>query len=188
MRAGTPLSLRRSWPIVPLVLVGIVVLPTLQDESSIRPDEVRAFSEGLAPIVQSWGSVEILGMRPAVADLRDAGGVPAGAIVTEAQAWQEAFAQNRRDLAALGIPAGLEDVVRMLEASLDHYIAAAKAFEAAAARVEDGASPDLDAGIDEAAAGAELFDRAAALLQELRRSPGLAPDPSLPTGNDETGS
>lgn len=186
---------RWSWPrtrfvVMPLlvaVLAATVFLLRPPGGNRPRPAELEAFSDGLAPIVQSWGSVEILGMRMAIGDLRDGEetGIPAMAIAAEARAWQASFAQNREDLDALGVPRGLEEVVRLLHASLDRYVAAAEAFGLAARTVADGGALDLDAGISAAAEGAELFDRAAVLFQQIRRSAGLAPDPTFPTEDQD---
>lgn len=165
--------------LVVLAVVGGVLAAVLSSEAPPDPAEVQAFTTGLVPIVQDWGAVEILGMRPAVADLRDGTGVPPITIVTEAQAWQAAFDGYERDLEALGTPRGLEDVVAQLRLSLSRYRDAAAAFEAAAAAAAEGQAFDLDVGIDAASEGAETFDDAVATLNLVRRAVGLDPEPSL---------
>lgn len=166
------------------VALLVAAVPALgpQRPPQLAADEVDAYTEAIAGIAESWGAIEVLGMRPAVTDLRTGEGVPAATIVTQATAWRSSFASYRRELDAMTVPAALTEAHRLFLAALERYDEAAGQFGDAAGRAARGVDFDIQPGIAAAETGAGLFDRAAAGLQEVRARAGLSPSPSFPSG------
>ena len=168
---------------IALVLAAVVrLLPT---DLPLVASEIDAYSSVLAEVADSWGAIEVLGMRPAVADLRTGEGVPADAIVTQTRAWRSSFDDYRRDLEAMDVPHGLQEAHRLFLTALDRYHDAARLFGDAAQRASHGQSFDVETGIEAAKVGADLFDRAATELQQVRARAGLPAHPAFPSGLDD---
>jgi hypothetical protein len=107
-------------------------------------------------LIQDWGSIAVQGMRPAIADLANPGGVPRAGIATEANAWTAALSQDRDRLQRIAAPSSYESTRQLLLRSLDAYLHAAAIVHAAA--------PQSDAGRRHAA-----LERAARVLTSADR-------------------
>lgn len=143
--------------------------------------ELVAYEDALAPVVKDWGSIEILGMRPAIADLR--AGTDLGRpelVAVQARAWRAALALDRRKLVELRAPGALRQTRDLLLDSMDRYLAATASFLAATAAQGVERERFIDAGIRHAKDGAQVYDRASALLQAARREVGLGPSQTFP--------
>jgi hypothetical protein len=150
--------------------------------SSARPSagQLAAYEQAILPTVQDWGSIEVQGIQPAIADLRSGHGVPAHATVLEAQAWQHALQADRAKLSAVSAPPGLTGVPGLFDRSIARYLDAAALFGRAAAASSARRGPLIDAGVVAARDGDRLYDQASALLQAAHRRLGQSPTPNFP--------
>lgn len=148
---------------------------------------IKRYEKAILGPVRDWGSVEILGMRPTIHDLLgEKGALPAQAIVVESNAWLAKFAHDRALIAAVRPPAGLGRCRGGFLRALDKYSEAARTFGRAAATPLAQRRPLIDAGIDSATAGDQLFDQASAVLQRARLDAGLQLSPDFPTPTAST--
>lgn len=154
--------------------------PDLQPPAVTAP-ELVAYEEALTPVVTDWGSIEILGMRPAIADLR--AGTELGRpelVAVQARAWRAALDLDRRKLIDLSPPKALRQTHELLLDSMDHYLAATASFLAATAAEAADRERLIDEGIRQAKDGAQVYNQASTLLQAERRQLGLGPSPTFP--------
>ena len=165
------------------VLVSTVIVFAVTDRpAKLSAGEVDTYTSAMAEIASEWGSIEVLGMRPAVADLQRGEGLPPITIVTQSEAWRSSFDGLGRDLEVMEVPDGLAATHDLFVAALVRYDDAAREFGSAAGRAARGETFEVAAGIRAAKEGAELFDRAAQSLQEARVRAGLAHHPAFPSG------
>jgi hypothetical protein len=179
-----------------LVVAGVLLaylLPAVADQVRGRADtrspqppaitapELVAYEDALTPVVKDWGSIEILGMRPAIADLR--AGTEFGRpelVAVQARAWRAALELDRRKLTDLSPPTALRQTHELLLDSMDRYLAATASFLAATAADAADRERLIDEGIRRAKDGAQVYNRASALLQSSRRELGLGSSPTFP--------
>lgn len=182
---GRAVRMRRGLVALPLAAVvavsALVVLRTGgHNEVPAARKAVLAYQQAVHPLAVEWGKVEILGMRPAIGDLLDDGGVPPETIAGEARHWQATLASLRERLAAVPVPEGLEEAARLFDASVTEYVNAARTFEAAASADGQARQDGIDRGIEHAQAGARLYNEASMRLQTARKLVGLGPTDDFP--------
>jgi hypothetical protein len=149
----------------------------------VRPSaqQLAAYEKAILPTVRDWGSIEVLGMRPAVADLRSGSGVPASAVEVEARAWVSSLRLDRDKLRAVSPPPGLDEAARFFDEAMERYLEAATLFgRAAAAPAGESRRKLIDDGTAAAAAGASTYNRASVVLQQAHRRLGQSPSPDFP--------
>lgn len=182
---GTTNRRRLLAGLAPFLLIGVGVgaARLLGGDDGASPaarDAVVQYQEAVYPITVEWGKIEILGMRPAIGDLRDEGGVPAETIAGEARHWQATLASLRERLAAVRPPAGLERASASFDESIALYIEAARLFEAAASATGPAQEQGIADGITKVRQGTARFNEAAMVVQDARRRVGLAPTEDFP--------
>lgn len=144
---------------------------------------VVTYQAQVVPIVKDWGSVEVMGMRPAVADLRTGTDLGRPEIVAvQARAWRAALETDRAKLAALTPPAELRPMAALMDASMGLYLQAVQRFLDATAATGAQRGALLDQGIAAAREGADVYDRASAVLHQVRRAHGLPVTTEFPHG------
>lgn len=158
--------------VIALAALGARLLAD-DDGSTVRRDEVLTYQQAVHPLTVEWGKIEILGMRPAIGDLREEGGVPDEAIVVEARQWQATLADLRAQLAAVTPPPALERASALFDDSIAGYIDAARIFEAAASATGDIRERGIVEGIERVRAATKVFNEAALVLQDVRKRIGL---------------
>lgn len=176
-----------------LIAVGIGAARLIGADGGTSPaerDAVVRYQEAVHPITVEWGKIEILGMRPAIGDLREEGGVPAETIAGEARHWQATLATLREQLAAVEAPLPLRRAAALFDESIVLYIDAARNFERAASSTGDAQVRGIEDGIAKVREGTQRFNQAAVQLQDARRQVGLAPTddfPKEPASGEGTG-
>jgi hypothetical protein len=154
-------------------LVVVAVLGA-RSASAPRTDELVAFEAAIHDPIQHWGKIEVLGMRPAMFDLRRGSGVPAAAIAEEARQWQEGMREIGRQLAAAHAPASESQVVPLFTRALAGYVNAAALVERAAGSDAGSArNALLDEAISSAQHGDCVYDDASMAIQHARLQAGL---------------
>lgn len=174
------------------VAAAVVLAATTDGDATSAPrltaDELLAYQAAVHPALRDGGQTVEQGMKPAVADLRDPGGVPPEAIADEADAWTRDLAAVRAKVAAVPVPAGLREVAAGFDAALARYLAAAAAFGRAARAPERERAALIEEGVAIAREADRHYDDASRVLQRLRRDLGLGatadfPDPvTSPSG------
>jgi hypothetical protein len=143
--------------------------------------ELLAYERALLPVAKDWGSIEVLGMRPAVADLQAGGALGRPDLVaTQARAWRAALQVDRDKLRALRPPAAARSVGPLLDRAMALYLDAASSFLLAATGPAAERTGHVDRGIEQARRGARLYNEASAVLQAARRARGLPPTADFP--------
>lgn len=166
-----------------LIAVGVGAARLLEGDGAASPaarDAVVRYQEAVHPITVEWGKIEILGMRPAIGDLREEGGVPAETIAGEARHWQATLASLREQLAAVQAPARLERASALFDESIALYIEAARLFEAAASATGSAQEQGIADGITKVRQGTARYNEAAMAIQDARRRVGLATTEDFP--------
>jgi hypothetical protein len=155
-----------------VVLVAVAVLGART--AGPRADEITAFEAAINEPIQHWGKVEVLGMRPAIFDLRRGAGVPATAIAQEAREWQKGLAQIGRQFDSVRAPSSESQALHLFKRALADYVNAAALVERATA-AEPGTA--RNALLDQAIAGAQhgdcVYDDGAVAIQQARQQAGL---------------
>lgn len=142
---------------------------------------VVAYEQRVLPVVKDWGSIEVLGMRPAVADLRAGTTMGAPDVVrAQARAWRAALLVDRDRLRAARPPASLRRMAKLLDESLALYLRAVDDFTAATTVSGAARLARIEAGIARAREGAEIYDEASAVLAAVRRDVGLPASTGFP--------
>ncbi|HEX9969764.1 MAG TPA: hypothetical protein VGB03_06465 [Acidimicrobiales bacterium] len=183
---GSRVRARRGLVAVPLMAVlAVAALVMLRDggNGAATPAARQAvldYHQAVHPLAVEWGKVEILGMRPAIGDLLSGEGVPAETIAGEARHWQATLASLRERLAAVPVPDGLAEAARLFDASVAEYEKAARTFETAASTEGTARQQGIERGIDQAKAGARLYNEASMKLQTARKLVGLGPTEDFP--------
>jgi hypothetical protein len=151
--------------------------PPAASSSSTR-DALAAYQERVVPVVKDWGSIEVLGMRPAIADLRagDELGAPA-VVAAEARAWRAGLSKDRAALASARPPAELADAARLLDRAMAGYLRATDLFLAATGAVGSSRARLVEEGIRTVSAGARTYDEASRRLHDVLRAHGVQPSP-----------
>jgi hypothetical protein len=176
---GTTRSWRPILALVAVLAVAAVAAVTLADRSTptatpVTAAEVTGYQQALLPIAQEWGSVEVLGMQPAVSDLVSGKGVPPETIRGEAAAWRSTFTTNRTKLHAISTPPALRQATALFDRALLRYIDAARLLgDAAALPAGKSRLAAVDRGIAAARDGDRLYNEASMLLQRVRHRVGL---------------
>jgi hypothetical protein len=157
--------------------VAVTAVVGLSDGWHAQPKEpVLTYEAQVLPIVKDWGSVEVLGMRPAVADLRSGGALGAPDVVAaQARAWRGALLADRTKLREARPPRVLRQMAALLDDSMSRYLLAVDFFESATKLMGRSRLVRIDEGIARAKEGARLFDDAARVLAKVRRDLGLPP-------------
>lgn len=163
------------------VLAG-TVLGVLQLRGGAQPSaaQLTGYERAILPVVQDWGSVEMLGMRPAIADLQAGTGVPAATIEGEARAWRAALAHDRDRLRAVPAPAGLAAAAALFDRAISRYLDAAALFQQATVVTGAVRTALIDQGIAAAQDGDGQFDDASLLIQRARARLHLGVDANFP--------
>jgi hypothetical protein len=131
-------------------------------------------------IVKDWGSIEVLGMQPAIRDLRPGSGVTAEAFDTEVQAWTSALTKDKEQYDAIPVPPRLGEFRSSVDSALDAYLGVARTLGRAAAASGTRRAALINEAVKAGAAGDAIFDRGVAALQRARRELGLPPNPDYP--------
>jgi hypothetical protein len=162
------------------VVVAAIVAMLNRPAASPHADQINAFQAAIHEPIQHWGKVEILGMRPAMGDLRRGTGVPPEAIGQEAQAWQAGLAQVGRQLDAATVPGYLSHAMTLFKQALAEYVHVAVSVQQAAAT--DGAARTglLDQAAASALRGDCIYDDASVEIQQARHDAGLATTRDFP--------
>lgn len=190
--------MRRQRPVLVAVLALAVLalalaatLPGLLGGSAAPSGPTAAqlidYETAALPTLKDWGSVEIRGMQPAVADLVSGtgavtgSGLPRASVVGESRAWVSALTLDRDKLARLPVPPGLAAAAADFDAGLVSYLEAATMIGQAAA-IDDPAQrmAVLQEAVATAKRGDAAYNRAAALIQASRRALGLGANSNLP--------
>jgi hypothetical protein len=156
-----------------IVLLGVAAVAFQQTSAASARTNVESYQAGLQPLTQRWGKLEILGMRPAVADLQDGTGVPAPMISAEADAWHGELRSIQTGMQRLDPPPALQPANAMFEQALQKYLDAARTFGQAAAGPPSGRDKLIQSGASMAHEGDVLYNRASMLLQKARTDAGL---------------
>jgi hypothetical protein len=178
------LAVSAAVVVLVVALTGAGLAARVSDSASTSRGstaELLAYERALLPVAKDWGSIEVLGMRPAVADLRTGG--PLGRpdlVATQARAWLAALQADRDKLRALAAPASVRAAGPLLDRSIALYVDAASSFLAAATGPVTERVARIERGIDQARRGALLYNDASAVLQAARRAHGLPPTPDFP--------
>lgn len=177
---------------VPLVVAGLMVVAVVggmletstrrapAGPSAAEVAALTAYEKAILPIVRDWGSVEMLGMRPAVADLQAGTGVPAATVAVEAAAWRSALELDRVKLRAVKPPRSLREASGLFDAAIVRYLDAADLFRRAALSPASARGRLIAAGIAAAEAGDRVYDDASAVIQAARSRLGLTPSADFP--------
>lgn len=165
--------------VVAIAIAGVAQWSSHPSQRLSRADVLRYQSQ-LLPVVRDWGSIEVEGMRPAIADLSSGQGVPARLIAVEARAWQSALTIDQSRLMKIRPPANLRPAVVLFDASIRSYLLAAATFRRAALAVPNERAALIDAGIKAARTGTQQYDAASTLLQQARRAVGLPTTSDFP--------
>lgn len=176
--------------LAPFVLIAVAVggarlLGGDGGTSTADREAVVRYQEAVHPLTVEWGKIEILGMRPAIGDLQEEGGVPAETIAGEARHWQATLASLRGQLAAVNPPPGLDRAAALFDDSIATYIEAARLFEAAAEASGHDRERGIADGIDKVRQGTKRFNEAAVVLQSARKRVGLGPTDDFPKEHAE---
>lgn len=166
-----------------LIAVGVGAARLLGGGDGASPaarDAVVRYQEAVHPITVEWGKIEILGMRPAIGDLREEGGVPAETIAGEARHWQATLSSLREQLRAVEAPLRLRRAAVLFDESIVLYIDAARIFERAASSTGEEQARGIEDGIAKVRQGTQRFNQAAVQLQDARRQVGLGPTDDFP--------
>ncbi|MHB8450376.1 MAG: hypothetical protein ACYDAQ_08010 [Mycobacteriales bacterium] len=176
-----------------LVGAGLILAVSIGNGSNGRtapPPPTRgqllAYESAITPAVRDWGSIEMLGMRPALGDLASGQGVPPAAIVMESRAWVAALGHDRAMLRAAPDPGQLTVIAAGLDQAMVDYLRAATLFGQGAGHPA-ARSAFLQAGVSAAMAGDSAFDDSTYLLQTDRVRLGLAISPDFPDHPGLTG-
>jgi hypothetical protein len=163
-----------------LGLFALIAAVACHHSPAVNRAAVVRYQQAILPYVQEWGRIEILGMRPAVADLQSGNGVPAAAIATEADAWTAGLGEIRDQLHAIQTPPELRPAASLFDRAIVQYLAAAQLF-GEAARATPADRPSLIAtGRADVHAGTRLYNQAALVLQSVRHRAGLPKSPDFP--------
>jgi hypothetical protein len=180
-RDKRPGSLRRAVVLaLGVAVVVAVVVAAITRPSAPAGSRITAFQSAIHEPIQHWGKVEVLGMRPAMDDLRRGAGVPPPAIAREARAWQGGLALVGRQLAAVAVPNGLSRAMTLFTRALAEYVHAAVLVEQAASTDGADRASLLDAAVQTAQHGDCLYDDASVEIQRARGDAGLAPTIDFP--------
>lgn len=184
--AGSGAVLAVAALVLTVLAVWAAVGPSsgVRRTSSVAPSaaQLAAYENAILPTVQDWGSVVVLGMRPAVGDLRgpSAAALPRSLVIPQAQAWAAALRADREKLRAVPVQPGLDAAARLFDRSLLRYLDAAALFGRAAALSPAAGTRYVDAGVAAATAGDRLYNQASALLQAAHRRLGQPANPNFP--------
>ena len=179
---------RRAGPVAVVLLVvalgGAALAARVSNEAAAARGstaELLAYEKALLPVAKDWGSIEVLGMRPAVADLQSGGALGGPELVaTQARAWVVALAADRDKLRALSTPVPVRAAGPLFDRAMALYLDAASSFLAAATGAAAERPARIEQGIDRARRGALLYNDASAVLQAARRAHGLPPTADFP--------
>jgi len=163
-----------------MVGLAVVFLGVRGDESAAPAPSVQAWQAEIMPPVQHWGQIEILGMRPAISDLRAGTGVPAITVAGEARAWQSGLRDVRSGMDAAHPPAGLLAAARLFDQALALYLQAAETIERAASGPVEARVALIDRAVSTAMQADCVYDSASAVLQQARIEAGLGTTADFP--------
>lgn len=154
--------------------------------SGLTRAELETYQSAIAPVMQEGGRTVELGMKPAIKDLAEPGGVPAAAIAGESDAWIRDLTSVRTRVAAVTPPKALAEAHRLFDAALGEYLAAAALFGRAARAPAAERRALIDHGLDTAERADDTYDAASRIIQRWRRDLGLGatadfPDPDTVT-------
>jgi hypothetical protein len=163
------------------VTVVVVVVVTMLGRST-PPDgaQIMALQTALHDPVQHWGRIEVLGMQPAISDLRTGTGVPATTIAAEARAWQDGLAQVGRQLDTIDAPARLAPAMTLFDQALGDYLRAGALVQQATAVEGPARSALLDDAVAAAQNGDCDYDDAGVAIQQARLRAGLGTTTDFP--------
>lgn len=162
-----------------LLLSGAAALAVLlpggsSSDGNRSTQAVVAYQARVLPIVKDWGSVEVLGMRPAVSDLRAGTALARPEVVAaQARAWRASFNTDRARLAALTPPTELRSMASLMDDSLRLYLEAVDRFLDATKATGAQRRALIDQAISTVREGASVYDRASEVLHRVRKSHGL---------------
>jgi hypothetical protein len=165
-----------------LLLLASVAALAAADPRGSSPSSTRAalaaYQERVVPVVKDWGSIEVLGMRPAIADLRagDELGAPE-VVAAEARAWRAGLAKDRLALASAAAPHELDDVVRLLDQAMAGYVKATDLFLSSTEVAGSDRARLVEQGISAVTSGARTYDEASRRLYDVLRAHGVRPSP-----------
>ena len=164
-----------------VLLAGLVV--ALRDNSgsgTVSASSLQAWQAAIIPPVQHWGRIEILGMRPAISDLRAGTGVPAVTIAGEAAAWRSGLSEVRRQMDAATPPVQLVGAARLFDQALALYLQAADTVAGAASGPAATRLALIDQAVRTAMRGDCAYDSASVVLQRARVAAGLGVTADFP--------
>jgi hypothetical protein len=162
------------------VVVAAIVAVLTRPTTSPRADQIDAFQAAIHAPVQHWGKVQVLGMRPAMGDLRRGTGVPAATIAQEAQAWQSGLALVGRQLDAVSVPPYLSHAMALFKQALAQYTDVAVLVQQAAATDGPARISLLDQAVASGLRGDCIYDDASVEIQQARRDAGLGTTRDFP--------
>jgi hypothetical protein len=176
------LSLRASSVMALAAVALLAGLVAVSREAQPGPSagDISAYQDSIHAAIQHWGQIEIYGMQPAIADLRNGRGVGPEAIGGEAAAWGRGLEQVRQQLQGVTPPSGLSHAADLFQEALGKYLQVAKLVEQATA-VDGAARLEL---LDHAAllgrSGDCVYDNASVDLQNARVAAGLGTTADYP--------
>lgn len=186
-RGGRSISGRRRVIVVGAgcaALVAGVTAAFLSAPGAERPHPsaaaVQAWQAAIRQPVQHWGRIEVLGMQPAISDLRAGTGVPAVTIAGEARAWQSGLRDVRARMDAAMPPGGLLSAARLFDQAVVLYLQAAETVEQAASGPQAARLQLIDRAVRTAMRGDCAYDSASVVLQQARLDAGLGTTADFP--------
>jgi hypothetical protein len=170
-----------------LVAAGALLVARTHDnartgitDGALHEQELIArYQSAIHDAVLHWGRIEIMGMQPAIADLRR-GGDDAPAIAGEAQAWQRGLSGIQASFARVRAPSSLLPSQRLFRAALGAYVDAAMTTVQAARASAAQRDAFIREAVQDAMRGDCLYDQAGVELQAARADADLPATPDFP--------
>jgi hypothetical protein len=158
-----------------------VLISVLGRATAASPAQVTAFQAAAKDPIQHWGKIEVLGMRPAIADLRQGTGVPPALIAAEARAWEAGLADIGRQLDAIEVAADLRSTMALFQGALAEFLRSARFVEQAASVPGAARGALIDTAIAAAQHGDCLYDDGGVALQQARGRAGMGGTADFPS-------